>query len=150
MNSLFNNDTLASIEGRINSISEKSERQWGSMNPGQMLWHCKAPLKLAMKDEKTNLKVNPIKRFVFSFFKASLYNDTPWKQGLPAPKSFMASKEYNLEEEKKQLLELTQKFHQCKNQQEWPPHPLFGKFTREQWGQMQFKHLDHHLRQFGA
>ena len=32
----------------------------------------------------------------------------------------------------------------------WNPHPMFGKFTMEQWGKMEYKHLDHHLRQFGV
>ncbi|MGB5666410.1 MAG: DUF1569 domain-containing protein, partial [Maribacter sp.] len=32
----------------------------------------------------------------------------------------------------------------------WNLHPLFGEFTVEQWGQMEFKHLDHHLKQFGV
>jgi hypothetical protein len=31
-----------------------------------------------------------------------------------------------------------------------PPHPLFGPLTTTQWGQLTWKHLDHHLRQFGV
>ena len=37
-----------------------------------------------------------------------------------------------------------------KDKKEWDPHPVFGSFTPEQWGQMQYKHLDHHLRQFNV
>ncbi|MDZ7606591.1 MAG: DUF1569 domain-containing protein [Cyclobacteriaceae bacterium] len=29
-------------------------------------------------------------------------------------------------------------------------HPFFGKMSREQIGQLSYKHLDHHLRQFNA
>ena len=28
------------------------------------------------------------------------------------------------------------------------PHPFFGKLTPEQWGMSQYKHFDHHLKQF--
>lgn len=30
------------------------------------------------------------------------------------------------------------------------PHPFFGKLTSEQWGIGVYKHLDHHLTQFGV
>ncbi|MBL0146112.1 MAG: DUF1569 domain-containing protein [Chitinophagaceae bacterium] len=29
-------------------------------------------------------------------------------------------------------------------------HPFFGKFTGDQWGKFMYKHLDHHLQQFGV
>ena len=29
-------------------------------------------------------------------------------------------------------------------------HPFFGELTFEEWDKLQWKHLDHHLRQFGA
>src|SRR5579862_4006825 len=29
-------------------------------------------------------------------------------------------------------------------------HPFFGKMTREQVGFLAYKHIDHHLRQFGS
>ena len=46
--------------------------------------------------------------------------------------------------------ELIESFYNLKDRNEWNPHPMFGKFTKQQWGQMQYKHLDHHLRQFGV
>lgn len=149
MQSLFSTETLSEIEKRIESISNETERKWGSMTPSQMLWHCKAPLILALKDDN-EIKVNPLKKLVYGFFKESLYNDKPWKPNIPAPKTFIAAKEYDLEEEKKKLLELVRQFHSRKDQEVWKPHPYFGKFTKEQWGKMQFKHLDHHLRQFNS
>jgi len=30
------------------------------------------------------------------------------------------------------------------------PHSFFGKLTPDEWGILQWKHFDHHLRQFGA
>jgi hypothetical protein len=29
-------------------------------------------------------------------------------------------------------------------------HPLFGVLTWEEWGEIEYKHIDHHLRQFGV
>ena len=30
------------------------------------------------------------------------------------------------------------------------PHPFFGRMTGEEWDRLLWKHLDHHLRQFGV
>jgi Protein of unknown function (DUF1569) len=30
------------------------------------------------------------------------------------------------------------------------PHPFFGSVTPQEWATGMYKHLDHHLRQFGA
>ena len=30
------------------------------------------------------------------------------------------------------------------------PHPFFGPLKPQQWAILMYKHLDHHLRQFGA
>jgi hypothetical protein len=30
------------------------------------------------------------------------------------------------------------------------PHSFFGPMTPDQWGILMYKHLDHHLRQFGS
>ncbi len=29
-------------------------------------------------------------------------------------------------------------------------HPAFGRLSRGEWGRWGFRHVDHHLRQFGA
>jgi hypothetical protein len=29
-------------------------------------------------------------------------------------------------------------------------HPFFGQMSRTEWGRLTWKHLDHHLRQFGV
>jgi len=29
-------------------------------------------------------------------------------------------------------------------------HPFFGKMTSQQWSKAMYKHIDHHLQQFGV
>jgi len=31
----------------------------------------------------------------------------------------------------------------------WPEHPVFGKMTSQAWCVFAYRHMDHHLRQFG-
>ena len=31
----------------------------------------------------------------------------------------------------------------------WPEHPVFGEMTPKAWAVFAYRHMDHHLRQFG-
>lgn len=146
MNSLFETDSFTQIKNRLNALAPSSERKWGKMEVAQMLRHCQHPLNVSLG--KGNIKKQ---FFPLAFlFKKSLYNDKPWRQNLPTAKSFKITESKDFELEKAELEKLIEEFHRLKNATHWEPHPLFGKFTPQQWGQMQYKHLDHHLKQFGV
>ncbi|WP_253256011.1 DUF1569 domain-containing protein [Formosa algae] len=56
----------------------------------------------------------------------------------------------DFDKEKTRLVLLITEFSKKSTVKTWPNHPLFGYFTPEQWGKMQYKHLDHHLNQFNV
>ncbi len=146
MKSLFDEEALSEIKQRLNTLNANSERKWGKMNVGQMAYHCQQPLNLALG--KGNIKKQ---FFPLAFlFKKSLYNDRPYKQNLPTASSFKVTENKDFAAEKVILEKIIDEFHSKKNQEKWEPHPVFGKFTPAEWGQMQYKHLDHHLKQFGV
>ena len=147
MKSLFNNETHAEIIARLGNLREDSERLWGKMTTGQMCWHCQYPLKLAIKNKENTSKGN---WFIKLFFKKSLYNDKPWRKNLPTSPQLKASEPKDFKEERDKLKSLVNDFHALKGRELWHPHPIFGTFTKEQWGQLSYKHLDHHLTQFGV
>lgn len=149
MESLFTTNAHNEIMSRIEKLDNNAQAKWGKMNVSQMLAHCNFPLQVALQDMKLK-KPNALKRWLFSFFKSSLYNDKPWKQSLPTTKEFIVSDAKEFTNEKSRLKEIIERFHNEKTKSEWPAHPMFGKFTQEQWGKMQYKHLDHHLKQFGV
>ena len=149
MKSLFSEEAYTEINSRIANLSHAQKPEWGKMSISQMLKHCQLPLKVALGKLQLE-KPNAMKRMIFSLFRSSLYNDKPWKKGLPTAKEYVVSEEMDFDKERTKLLTEIEDFHAKKNQNEWPIHPMFGNFTSVQWGQMQYKHLDHHLRQFGA
>ncbi|WP_103863668.1 DUF1569 domain-containing protein [Aquimarina sp. I32.4] len=145
MKSLFDPLVLNEIENRINKLSTDSSAAWGKMNVSQMLHHCQFPLKTALKKNPLTLKPNFLAKL---FFKKSMYNDKPWRKNLPTHSKLKVVKTKEFTPEREILLELVAKFSNHRDKKEWEPHPIFGKFTNEQWGQLQYKHLDHHLQQF--
>lgn len=146
MKSLFDPTAHQEIKNRITALSKDSTPTWGKMNVGQMLTHCQFPLKVGLSDKPRRYKWN----IVGFLFKKSLYNDKPWKKGLPTAKVAKITDERDFEQEQTTLLSMVDAFHEKRTQEEWQPHPMFGKFTPEQWGKLEYKHLDHHLTQFGV
>ncbi len=146
MKSLFNNQDFKEIMERLNNLKHDSKRQWGKMSVGQMVWHCQHPLIIAIKNrDKGNGNI-----FARLFFKKILFNDRPFKKNMPTPSQLKTNETKDFSVELEKLVLLTKEMHELKNRKSWNPHPLFGRFTHEEWGKMQYKHLNHHLNQFGV
>lgn len=147
MKSLFEKEAYNEIRARLTLLSEDSEKQWGKMTHGQMLHHCQLPLNIILEKENYNLKPN---WFAKTFFKKAMYSDKPWRKNLPTVKQFKEEAPKDFVIEKQKLAQLLDEFEKQRDRTDWKPHPTFGEMTKEQWGKMQYKHLDHHLRQFSA
>ncbi|NHF58259.1 DUF1569 domain-containing protein [Flavobacteriaceae bacterium TP-CH-4] len=147
MKSLFDESVYSEVLARIDNLDENSKRQWGKMTVGQMVWHCQFPLAIAVKNKKPKTNGNLLAKL---FFKNSLYNDKPFRKNLPTSPALKAREEKDFKVELAKLRQLVIDFHNTRNRKTWNPHPMFGTFTPEQWGQLEYKHLDHHLRQFGV
>ena len=83
--------------------------------------------------------------------KANYYNEKPWGKNVPTLPGLTIKDERIFETEKQQLIALVHKFHQSdSDKMDSFPHPFFGTLTKDQWGKGMYKHLDHHLQQFGV
>ncbi|WP_298899750.1 DUF1569 domain-containing protein [uncultured Psychroserpens sp.] len=147
MKSIFTTEAHTEILKRIEQLNDQAQAKWGKMNVGQMAWHCQGPLNIIL--EKNDYGMKP-SWFAKLFFKKSLYNDKPWRKGLPTAKFLKTQEDKDFNTEKVTLVELINELQTQRDKSEWNPHPAFGHFTADQWGQMQYKHLDHHLKQFGV
>lgn len=149
MKSLFDKSSYDEITSRLNSLTPSSQRQWGKMQVAQMLAHCKAAFMVPLSDKK--MPRSFLGLMIGWMIKSKLYNDDPWKQNLPTAPNFKITDERDFEKEKQELAGLINTFYSRGSGNVGKfPHPMFGTFTQQQWGQAMYKHLDHHLRQFGA
>jgi hypothetical protein len=150
MDSLFEKETAQKFIDRINKLNPKSTAQWGKMNVGQMLTHCQKPLLIASGDLVP--KINPIVKFLFSKrAKKQLVSNEDFKKSLPTFKEALITDTRVFDSEKTKLINLIENFQQkgvaglTKNN-----HAFFGEMSVSDWNALQVKHLDHHLKQFGA
>ncbi|WP_397362027.1 DUF1569 domain-containing protein [Olleya sp. R77988] len=147
MKSVFVAEDINNILNRIEKLDKNTQPNWGKLTIGQMLWHCQGPLNIMLEHDNYNLKPNFLAKL---FFKKSLYNDKAWKKNLPTAKFLKPKESKVFKTEKAKLKALIEESYTLKDKTDFAPHPGFGVFTPEQWGKMQYKHLDHHFRQFGV
>lgn len=149
MNSLFDPAHNQEIIDRIHTLTPASRAQWGKMNVSQMLAHCQQPLRVAYGE--LQLKRNFLSILLGGLVKRMLLKDeNPFRKNSPTAKSFIMMDAYDFETEKKKLIEQVQRFSKGPDVIRKDPHPFFGKLTNQEWDILQWKHLDHHLRQFAA
>ena len=148
MNHLFEVETASRIIARLNQLQPTSTPLWGKMNVSQMLAHCQAPMQVYFGDLK--LRRGLIGILFGKMAKKSLFTDKPWKKGLPTAKEFVVADARDFEMERSTLIGLIQRFNNEGPGLPDSPHPFFGKMTANEWAMLGYKHMDHHLRQFGV
>ncbi len=146
---LFDNSTFDEIVARMNQLDASSQRLWGKMKAAQMLAHCKEAFKVPLSSKKIPRSVMGI---LFGWMmKSKLYNESPWSKNLPTASNFRIKDDRNFEVEKNDLLSMITNFHMRGALGIGDKiHPMFGKIAAENWGKSMWKHVDHHLRQFGV
>jgi hypothetical protein len=150
MKDIFNEKEVGLILDRIGSLRPDTPRKWGKMSVAQMLAHCNVSYEL-IYDHK-HPRPGAFKRFLLrAFIKNATTNETPYKPGSPTAPVFIVREDKNFEAEKSRLVQYIRKtmemgpaFFEGKESHS------FGKLTLLEWNNMLYKHLDHHLKQFGV
>ncbi|HUS03789.1 MAG TPA: DUF1569 domain-containing protein [Chitinophagaceae bacterium] len=149
MKSLFEPGVTREMVDRINRLAADTKPLWGKMRVEQMLAHMQSPLRVALGEEKL---MKGLMGFLFGkIAKKQLVTEAPFKKNLPTAPSFIIKEEKNFEEEKSRVIDLVQRFStEPKEKLDTRVHPFFGKLSADEWNILHWKHLDHHLRQFGV
>jgi Protein of unknown function (DUF1569) len=149
MRSLHDRQGHAEMMARLSSLRPDSRRQWGTMDVAQMLAHCQAAMQVALGELR--LKRGLVGILFGGLAKRKLLAPKPWGHGMPTAPEFRVSGPCEFTKEHEAMLELLRRYGRggpAALTKE--PHPFFGKLSVEQWDALQWRHLDHHLRQFGV
>ncbi len=146
---LFATPDRKEILDRLERLEPGAVRQWGKMDPARMLAHCAVAMEMATGDAPRPQKL--IGRLLGPFFKKKLLGDVPFSKNSPTDPAFVVSDERDFAREKARLAALIHRFAgQGPEAAARQVHSFLGRLTGDEWGIMMYKHLDHHLRQFGA
>jgi hypothetical protein len=146
---LFEEQTVAEALRRVDLLTVTTQRQWGKMNVAQMLAHCAEVFEVSNGHKKAKLSL--LGRTIGPLFKFVYTNKKPLARGAPTSKEFEMVSEKDFHIEQNRLKSLVKEFlNNGPEKLSRDPHPFFGKLTPDQWSRGMYKHLDHHLRQFGV
>jgi hypothetical protein len=150
MKNLYEAATVEEVKGRIARLGPGSQRQWGKMNVAQAMAHCATPMEWALGDSFPPRMF--VGRILGPIAKRKLLGDErPMGRNTPTAKSLVVADERDLAAEQKRLCTLIERFAAAgPNGCTKHPHTFFGQMTPEEWATLMYKHLDHHLRQFGV
>ncbi|NOW96792.1 DUF1569 domain-containing protein [Mucilaginibacter sp. SG564] len=147
MKSIFDQQTRDELIGRVNSLNRDSKAQWGKMNVYQMVRHCNLWEDMMQGRQKYK------RAFIGRIFgrvalRRVMKDESPLARNTPTLPELRITGNGDMVSERTEWLAKIRDYANFSN----PGfiHPFFGSMTREQIGPFVYKHIDHHLRQFGA
>ena len=148
MKTIFDKENTNELLLRIELLNENSERHWGKMNVQQMLKHC-------ILCDEMYLGKKVYKRSLLGFILGGIAlsqlmkDEKPKKRNSPTKSDFKNLETFgNFLEEKTKWIETIKEYEHFNNPNFI--HWFYGKMSKEQIGISVYKHIDHHLRQFGC
>jgi hypothetical protein len=140
----------AEFQRRIGLLGPEQQRLWGKMTVSQMLSHTSLALEMAVGDLKPKRMM--IGRVIGPIItRLALGNERPLKRESPTAPDLVVRNQPQFEVERARLSGLVERFAAGgPSKVTSHPHTFFGRLTPAQWSELMYKHLDHHLRQFGA
>lgn len=148
MKSLFQPSDRDEVLGRIAALQPECAREWGKMDPAQMLCHCALALETATGDRPMKQKL--LGKILMPFIRSTVLGERPFGKNGPTDPTFVVSEARDFGRERARLIDLINRFvERGETAAAKETHAFFGKMTGREWGELMYKHLDHHLRQFG-
>lgn len=149
MGTLFNPKTYEEVLRRVTSLKPDSVRQWGRMSPAQMLEHTSRALEMAIGIKPVNQVF--LGKLVGWMARKDFVGEKPFRRNGPTGPWLVVKDEPDFASVQARAGNLLREFHELGERGcDGHVHGFFGRMTGAEWGVTQYKHLDHHLRQFGV
>ncbi len=149
MQNIFTQKDNQEILDRIAKLNPNSQSLWGKMSVSQMLEHCQKPLEVATGS--LELKRSLIGFLFGKIAKKVFLGDKPLSKNMPTDKDFIIKTDPDFDKQKNILINYITDFSKKGSLIiSIKTHPFFGEMTPNEWGILTYRHLDHHLKQFGV
>ena len=150
MENIFTKEVTEEVVARINRLTSETQPIWGKMSVAQMLAHCCVTYEVVYTDKHP--RPNAFTRFLMkTLIKNIVTSEKPYFKNGRTARQYLIVEEKEFELEKKRLIDFIIKTQQLGEQEfEGKESHSFGKLTAKEWNNLFYKHVDHHLRQFGV
>ncbi len=147
---IFSQEVADKLIERIRNLKPSSQPLWGKMNVAQMLAHCNVTYEMAF--ENIHPKPGYFTRIMLKIFvKNTVVSEKEYPKNTRTAPAFLMLEEKEFEIEKKRLIEYIQKTSMLgEGYFEGKESLSFGRLNKTEWNNLFYKHLEHHLSQFGV
>jgi hypothetical protein len=146
MRSLFDDRARQEILGRLDQLTETQIPRWGKLTAATLLPHLIDSLEVALGERSVE-----VKRCVFNSPLGRWFvidAPIPWPKGTSSVPEYFVSQPEIFARDHERARSLVERFGKGRAQP-FGQSPMLGKLTPDQWARLNYRHLDHHLRQFG-
>jgi hypothetical protein len=151
MQSLYHAPDRNNLISCLRTITPESSRKWGRMSAHQMICHLSDTLRITLGERSATPNGNVLSHTLIKHI--SLSTPFPWPKGVESsPELDPEQGGTQATEFKADLEELIHLIGRCAGHEtdQWSDHPFFGPMNRRDWGRFNYRHIRHHLQQFGA
>lgn len=150
MINIFDAKETEIVINRINMLSPTTRPLWGKMSADKMLAHCNVAYEMVFEDK--HIKPNGFTKLMLKLFvKNTVVGNKPYKKNSKTAPQFLITNARNFKEEKSRLTDYLKKTQSLgEDYFDGMESHSFGQLTKKEWNIMFYKHLDHHLSQFGV
>ena len=150
MRSIFERKRREELLRRLDQLRQDSPRRWGRMSAHHAVCHLSDSFKACLGDRPLPSSAPDVRRRIMRFTAFTL--PLPWPKGVPTSAQVDPLKEGSspgsFAEDVAALKKLITRFAETDGS--LAPHYTWGRMSRGEWGRYGYRHVDHHLRQFGA
>ena len=135
------------IRRRVQALTPNSVPVWGKMSIDQMLHHINLSLAESLGEHKAERSLKGLPR---TWIRWMILNG-PWGKGAPTrPDLYIAQgQRYDFAQEKARTLSMIDRILAKSMESDWPESANFP-MTGWHWSQLHYRHVNHHLTQFGV
>ena len=150
MKNNFSKEITEEVIERINKLTKDTQPNWGTMSVAQMLAHCSVTYEMVYTNK--HQKPNAFTRWILkTIVKRAVVSEKLYPKNSRTAPQFLITDQKDFLEEKNRLENyIIQTQELGKAHFHGKESNSFGKLTSEEWNNMFYKHLDHHLTQFGV
>jgi hypothetical protein len=143
---LLNNSDRALILDRLRRVRPETKPAWGSLDAPRMLCHVADQLRVAVGDVPTRPTHSLLSRTLVKALVVNTGLKPPRGKVQTAPE-MLTSRPSSWEADLAACLELVDRVAGGTAN---AIHPAFGPLSPQEWGRLCWKHVNHHLVQFGV
>jgi len=147
MKSIWDDEARRELNDRVGTLAWDRSAEWGKFTAPKMICHLAESLRMAMGDLTVAPKHLPIR---YTPLKQLIIYVAPFPKGSPTAPELLARAPGDWAHDVAEVQALLARAGSARTTDSWPEHPAFGKLTTRAWGVLIYRHMDHHLKQFGA